>query len=94
MAMASSFESPASEGRRYVLRLQDPDYLSDDAIQTQFTWLNRILDETDVLVPRPIPLKSGAPFGMLDLPNSAVPWPIEYIQYASERWSGGVFSVT
>ena len=60
------FEVMDREGGKYVLRLQDPDHLSDRAIRTQLAWLNSILDETDVLVPRPVPLSSNAPFGTME----------------------------
>jgi len=62
------------DDQQYVLRLQDPEDMPDSAVRTQLDWLNSILDETHIVVPRPVALKSGQPFGAITVANRPRPF--------------------
>jgi len=61
------FQVVRDDGQTFVLRLQQPDKLSDDAVHAQLNWLKAIHVETDIIVPLPVALTSGKSFGNVEL---------------------------
>jgi Ser/Thr protein kinase RdoA (MazF antagonist) len=78
------FHISDSAGQQFLLRLQDPLELSDHAIKAQLNWLHSILEETDLVVPRPIALESGKLFGEMEDSSTA-----ESLRFVLYSWVEG-----
>ena len=60
------------DGRCFVLRLHTPELTSETGLRTQLEWLEALMAETDLVVPRPVPLATGARSGTVDMAESSL----------------------
>lgn len=55
----TTFRVDLANGERYVLRIHRPNLRSTEAVRSEMTWLAALRQETDLVVPEPIPTQNG-----------------------------------
>ncbi len=61
----------AGDGERYVLRIGKPGVRSEIEVRSELFWLRSLNDETDMLLPKPLPAVDGRPFVTLRAGDSS-----------------------
>jgi Ser/Thr protein kinase RdoA (MazF antagonist) len=55
----TTFRVDLANGERYVLRIQHPTLRTVEAVRSEMMWLAALRQETDLVVPEPIPTRDG-----------------------------------
>jgi len=61
----------AGDGERYILRIGKPRVRSGIEVRSELFWLQSLNDETDMLLPKPLPAVDGRPFVTLRTGDSS-----------------------
>src|SRR5215211_5690700 len=82
----TTFRVDLANGERYVLRIQHPTLRTIEAVRSEMMWLAALRQETDFVVPEPIPTRDG---NLLTIANvTEVPEPRICVLF---RWIDGRF---
>ena len=67
------FRVDTRDGQRYVLRINKPGARAEIEIRSEMAWLSALRQDTDLLVPAPLPTAAGAWVVTLDPPDMLEP---------------------